>query len=92
MKLGSLLYDGCRHRSVKSEPCTAGEQEISFPANKERIKLWNSTVNRYRWIIMNVYIARNNIQVQFVRLRKKILPLFTFSESTDSKQYRPQNA
>ena len=31
--------------------------------------------------IMNVYIARNNMQVQFVRFRQKISPLFRFSFS-----------
>ena len=33
IKLGSLLYVRCRHRSVKTDPCTAVEQEISCPAN-----------------------------------------------------------
>ena len=28
----------------------AGEQEISFPANKQRRQLWNSNVDRFRWI------------------------------------------
>ena len=68
MKFGSLPYVRCRHRSVKSEPCTAVEQDISFPANKQRRQLWNSTVHRYG---MNAYIARNNMQVQFVRFRQK---------------------
>ena len=45
MTSGSLLY-----RSVKSQPCTAVEQEISFPSNKQRRQLWDSTVNRHRWI------------------------------------------
>ena len=48
MKLGSMLYVRCRHSSVKREPCTAGVQEISFPANEQRRQLGNSTVNRYR--------------------------------------------
>ncbi len=41
MKLGALLHVRCRHRSVKTAS-TAVEQEISFPANKQRIQLWNS--------------------------------------------------
>ena len=55
MKLGSLLSVRCRHRSVKSSKCVGswsskGFHLPAFPANKERKQLWNSTVNRYRWI------------------------------------------
>ena len=42
MKLGSLLYMRCCHRSVKSVRRTAVEQDISFPANKRGTQLWNS--------------------------------------------------
>ena len=35
---------------------------------KERRQLWNITVNRY--------ITRNSMQVQFIRFRQKISPLF----------------
>ena len=49
MKLGSLLFVKCRHRSVKSRAQRSNKsfQLFSFPANKERRQLWNSTVNRY---------------------------------------------
>ena len=50
MKLGSLLYVRYRHRSMKSEPGTAAKQKKYFPANKQRRQLWNSTVNRNRWV------------------------------------------
>ena len=54
MKFCSLLYVSCRHLSVNSEPCTAVEEENTFPPNKQRRRsLWNSStvsVNRYRRI------------------------------------------
>ena len=67
-----------------SPPCgedraSTVEQEIYFPANKQRRELWNS--DSLYIDIMNVYIGRNNMHVQFVRFRQKISPLFTFSVS-----------
>ena len=60
MKLGSLISVRCRHHSVKSRGpalemgggrgSSKGFRSFAFPANKERRQLWNSTVNRNRWI------------------------------------------
>ncbi len=63
------------------------EQDISFPANKQHRQLWNS--ESLSMDIMNVYIARNNMQVQFVRFRQKYRLYSDFCfESSNSMQYR----
>ena len=44
------------------------KKKIRLFLYKERKQIWNITVNRY--------ITRNNMQVQFIRFRQKISPLF----------------
>ena len=77
MKLGLLLYVRCRHRSVNTVRALLSNKKFLFQLTNNADSY--GIVNRYRW--MNVYIGRNNMQVQFVRFRKKISPLFTFSVS-----------
>ena len=77
MKLGSLLYVRCHHGSVKTVQAMLSNKKFLFQLANNADS--NGIVNRYRW--MNVYIGRNNMQVQFVRFRQKISPLFTFSVS-----------
>ena len=69
--LGSLQYVRCRHRSVNCEVEQLQQgflKKVRLFLYKERRQLWNITVNRY--------IPRNNMQVQFIRFRQKISPLF----------------
>ena len=92
----SPLSVQCRHHSVKSHGRVVSGflKKVRLFLYKERRQLWNITVNRY--------ITRNNMQVQFIRFRQKISPLFqcffqvmfysmqyrsfTFCEATHSKQ------
>ena len=88
-------YVRCRHRSVNCEPRPGAVEQLQqgflkivrLFLYKERRQLWNITVNRYR----------NNMQVQFIRFRQKISPLFRLCfiqcniahsrcEAIDSKQ------
>ena len=51
-------------------------------------------VCRYRHCQYNdVYIARNNLQLEFIRYRKNVEFIHVyFCEAADSMQYRPPNA
>ena len=60
MKLGSLPSVRCRHRSVKSRGSAVEMRGVVVQARvfvyllflltKECRQLWNSIVNRYRWV------------------------------------------
>ena len=65
----SPLSVRCHHHSVKSHGRVVSGflKKVRLFLYKERRQLWNITVNRY--------ITRN-MQVQFIRFRKKISPLF----------------
>ena len=64
MKLGSLLYVRCRHRSAKS---TAVSNKTFLFQVTNAVRCPHKRIVT----ITKVYIARNNIHVELIRFRKK---------------------
>ena len=92
MKLGSLLYVRCRHRSVNCEPFTAVEQgflKSSFISlQRTQTEIWNSkpTVNRYN---ERVHCKKQHASSIHTIPSKNIASIQVFLfESINSMQYR----